>query len=148
MVFLLAVIVLGTVGPRLIPSISTNTILGVGVIAAALYAYRLFAAAPVNVWWRHRMERRRQQLEQAARYHTDKITRHLEHGEVPHLTDDGEIVFEKAPKHTSQSPEEDKMSAHPMALENQSDDLLDLPRKHHDAQDQAANNDGQITGGI
>jgi hypothetical protein len=109
------------------------------MVAAALYAYRLFAAPQVNVWWRHYMERRQQQLEQAARYHTDKMTRHLDRGEVPHLTDDGEIVFEKTPKHTSESPEEDKMAAGSVALEDQSDNLLDLHRGQHAAQDQTAN---------
>ncbi len=36
-------------------------------------------------------------------YPVDKMNRHLQHGDIPHLGDDGEIIFEKRAKHRRRS---------------------------------------------
>jgi hypothetical protein len=72
------------------------------VAVATFWAYKVFAVPRILVWWRRRQRR----LERANQQPFDVMTRHLEHGEIPHLTDDGEIAFEKRLKHVPSSRDE------------------------------------------
>ncbi len=78
-------------------------LIGVGILVCFV-AYLLWSGIrPQNLI--HRRPRRRRSP-QNPRPAVDAMTRHLEHGDMPQLGDDGEIHFHKRSKHSAQSREE------------------------------------------
>ncbi len=83
-----------------------RSVLLIGIGAAtcyALWSFWLFIRPRLLI--RRQQAAERQRREQSKPRPADRLIKHLRRGEVPYLSDDGEILFEKKPKHTSQSQE-------------------------------------------